>query len=424
MHIVITAAGSRGDVQPYVALGEGLVKAGHTIRMVTHQDFEELVKSHGIDYFSDGTNVKEIAQGRIMADRIEKANFLSVIKKMAGEAKGRATRFAEAGLDACRGADLVISGIGGLFSGYSLAEKFNIPFMQAYYIPLTPTRTFPSFLFPKLPIHLGAGFNRLSYGLVQQMIWQGFKAADTLARRQVLSLPPAPFMGPYKTELFNRLPILYGFSSKVIPKPDDWGGNIYITGYWQLEEKDYTPPDDLAHFMDSGSSPIYIGFGSMSSRDPEKTAGIVLDALKKTRQRAVVLSGWNGMQKHDLPENVFMVESVPFSWLFSRVAAVIHHGGAGTTASGLMEGVTSIIIPFFGDQFYWGQIVKKMQDGPDPIPRKRLTADKLSEAINEVLKNKEIQIKASKLGKELKKEDGVGKAISVVEGIKIDKLGN
>ncbi len=129
--------------------------------------------------------------------------------------------------------------------------------------------------------------------------------------------------------------------------------------------------------MQAGPPPIYIGFGSMSSRKPEETAQLILRALAQTGQRAVLLSGWNGLQAEVLPENVFLVQSVPHDWLFARVNAVVHHGGAGTTAAGLRAGVPSIIIPFFADQPFWGERVAALGVGPKPIPRKKLTAEKL-----------------------------------------------
>jgi sterol 3beta-glucosyltransferase len=416
MRIAIIALGSRGDVQPYIALGKGLKKSGHTIRLVTHQNFKELVKFNELEFWPVEGSVQDIAQSKEMQAHIEKGNFLSMMSQMRKEAMRGAIKLSKVGMEACKNTNLIIAGIGSLFAGIALAEKLEIPFIQAYYIPFTPTKAFPSFLFPKLPF-LSVGFlNLFSYSITRQIIWQGYKSADNLARKQVLGLPPTSFFGPYKTYRFNQNPVLYGFSQLVIPKPYDWGNNIYITGYWLLEHgDDWKPPSELIEFIKSGTKPIYVGFGSMSSRKPEETADIVLNAISKTKQRAIILSGWGGLQKANLPDNVFMIDSIPISWLFPRVSVAIHHGGAGTTAEALKAGIPSIVIPFFGDQFYWGKRVFELGVGPEPIPRKKLTAERLSKAIQEAVTNQNMHQHAANLGAKIRMEDGVSNAVAIVQ---------
>lgn len=423
MRIVIIALGSRGDVQPYIALGKGLKKSGHIIRLVTHQDFEELVNFHGLEFWPVEGNVQDIAQSKEMQGRIEKGNFLSVMSQMKKEATRGAIKLAKVGMKSCKDMDLIIAGIGGLFAGFSMAEKFNISFLQAYYIPFTPTKVFASFLFPKIPFRSRSFFNRFTYSIARQIIWQGYKSSDNLARKQVLGLPPASFLGPFKSGRFNQNPVLYGFSPSVIPKPSDWDNNIYITGYWLLDhEDDWVPPYELVEFIKSGTKPIYVGFGSMSSTKPEETADIILNAIAKTKQRAIMLSGWGGLKKTNLPDTVFMVDSIPISWLFPRVAASVHHGGAGTTAETLKAGIPSIVIPFFGDQFFWGKRVAELGVGPDPIPRKKLTTERLVQAIQETLTNQTMHQRASDLGTKIRAEDGVANAVAVIQKLESNKL--
>jgi sterol 3beta-glucosyltransferase len=233
----------------------------------------------------------------------------------------------------------------------------------------------------------------------------------------VLGLPPAPFWGPYNAALLQDS-ILYGFSPSVIPKPVDWDSNIHVTGYWLLDSgSDWTPPSDLVEFLAGGTPPIYIGFGSMSNRNPEETANLCLQALAQTKQRAIMLSGWGGLQKSNLPDTVFMIDSVPHSWLFPRVGAVVHHGGAGTTAAGLRAGVPSIIIPFFGDQLFWGQRIAELGVGPEPIPRKKLTVERLTQAIQQAVTDESMRQCASNLGAKIQAEDGIAGAVSVVQNI-------
>ncbi|MGD8474873.1 MAG: glycosyltransferase, partial [Anaerolineae bacterium] len=405
MRIVILATGSRGDVEPYVALGEGLLRAGHVVRLVTHEDFEAVVQSHGLEFWPIAGKVQAIVQAPEMRGRLEGGSFLAVMAQMAKEAQRGALALAEVGLAACQGADLVLAGLGGLFVGTALAEKLGLPIVQAYYIPLTPTSAYPSFLARWLPPWAGGWAKRLSFRVARQVLWQGFRPGDKVAREQVLGMPAASFWGPWQSQLLRKSPILYGYSPAVIPKPPDWGSDVHVTGYWFLDPvDDWMPAPELASFLEDGPPPIYVGFGSMSSRNPEETADIVFQALAQSRQRAVVLSGWGGLQPEHIPDSVFVVESVPFSWLFPRMAAVVHHGGAGTTAAGLRAGVPSLVVPFFGDQPYWGQRVAELGAGPKPIPRKKLTADRLAQAISQAVTDGVMRRRAADLGARIRAE--------------------
>jgi UDP:flavonoid glycosyltransferase YjiC (YdhE family) len=419
MRIVIIAPGSRGDVQPYIALGKGLKEAGQVVRFVSHRNFQSLVAWHGLEFWSVDSNVQAIVENQAMRERIEGGNFLALMARMAKEAQNEARAFATSGLDACQGMDLVLAGMGGAYIGFALAEKARIPFLQAYVVPFTPTRNFPSILVANSPRWLGGSFNRLSHHLMRQMMWQGFRSADTLARRKTLGLPAAPFAGPYNSDRTRGLPILYGFSPAVIPAPSDWNENIHVTGYWFLDESDdWAPPSALTNFIESGSPPVYIGFGSMSNRKPEEMADLVVRALTQIDQRAVLLSGWGGLSKTDLPDSIFMLDSIPHAWLFPRVAAVVHHGGAGTTAAGLRAGVPSVIVPFFGDQPFWGRRVADLGIGPEPISRQRLTAGRLATAIHQAVTDQEMRQRAAELGEKIRGENGIARAVEIIARIK------
>jgi UDP:flavonoid glycosyltransferase YjiC (YdhE family) len=237
-----------------------------------------------------------------------------------------------------------------------------------------------------------------------------------LARRKVLDIPLAPFSGPYKSKATRGLPILYGFSPSVIPVPSDWDDNIHVTGYWFVDEADdWTPPPALVDFLESGAPPVYIGFGSLSNRNPEETADLVIRALKLTNQRAILLSGWGGLHKTDLPESIFMINSIPHSWLFPRVAAVVHHGGASTTAAGLRAGVPSVIVPFYGDQPFWGRRIAELGVGQNPIPRAKLTSERLASAIQQAVTDKGMHERAAILGEKIRAEDGIARAAEVIQ---------
>ncbi|GCL35098.1 glycosyl transferase family 28 [Sphaerospermopsis reniformis] len=218
--------------------------------------------------------------------------------------------------------------------------------------------------------------------------------------------------------LYGRLqkvnvPYLYGFSPVVVPKPSTWSERLHITGYWFLEHPaNWTPPQDLQEFIAAGSPPVYIGFGSMTGRDPQQMTEIALTALKKTKQRGILVTGSGGIAATDLPETVFKIESVPHDWLFPRMAAIVHHGGAGTSAAALRAGVPSIIIPFFGDQPFWGHCLWQLGVSPEPIPKPALTVDKLAQAITTAVNHTQMRQKAQFIGEQIRLENGVNQAVA------------
>ena len=260
MQILAIALGSQGDVQPYVALSKGLRSAGYRVRVMTHVNYERLVTAHGLEFYPAKGNVQEIVESPEMRALLEKGNFLAINKHTSKLAQDAASDWAQAGLAACQGVDLIVAGIGGLNVAVALAEKLQIPLLPTFLFPFTPTRSFPGILFPQSLTKLGGTFNWLSHHVLRQIIWQGSRKADRLARLQVLNLPAAPFWGSYKSAVMQRYPTVYGFSPSVIPKPADWQ-NIEIVGDWFLDATDWTPPAELSEFLQNGAPPVYIGFG-------------------------------------------------------------------------------------------------------------------------------------------------------------------
>lgn len=414
MKLAIIAPGSRGDVQPYVALGKGLRNAGHAVWLVSTEDFRELAINHGLEFVSMGDSAQGLAQEHIKG-LAEQGNLLKILSATGRGARLMARQGAIAGLEACQGVDAILGGLGGLSVGMALAEKLSLPFLQAYLMPFTPTREFASVLTPALPRPLARLTNRLTHHLARQMMWQMVRSANNQARVEILGLPRASFWGPFAAQQHSDVPILYGYSPAVVPVPTDWARPIHVTGYWQLDTPEaWAPPTDLLSFLEAGPPPVYIGFGSMTSLNPEATAELVLEALRRSGQRGVVYAGWGGLQKADIPDSVLMIGSTPHSWLFPRMAAVVHHGGAGTTAAGLSAGVPSIITPFFGDQPFWGRRVAELGVGPQPIPRRRLTAGELAKAIERAVHDRALRERAAALGARLRAEDGVGRAAAVL----------
>jgi len=248
------------------------------------------------------------------------------------------------------------------------------------------------------------------------MMWQAFRSADNRALQERLGLEPSAFRGPFRSFQDGTLPVLYGYSQHVIPVPRDWDDSNIVTGYWFLEPaSQWQPSDSLLEFLESGPPPVYIGFGSMVNQDPEETASMVLTALDRSGQRGILGSGWSGIREDNLPDAVHIVGSVPHAWLFPRMAAVVHHGGVGTTAAELGAGLPSILTPFFGDQPCWGRRVFELGVGPWPIPRRQLEVDSLARAISVAVSSKEMREKAVALGSSIRREDGVSEAVQVLE---------
>lgn len=421
MRIAIIALGSQGDVQPYVALAKGLLNAGHWVRVISHENFARLILPQGLEFWPVQGDVQSITESPELKALLEKGNFIAIQRFAAKAAAEASVGWARESLEAAQGMDLLLSGVGGMYVSLGVAEKLNIPLIQAHVFPFTPTGAFPGVLFPQWVGKLGSSFNRLSHQLVRQALWHTSRGSDNAIRKQVLDLPQTPFWGPYGSPILQKYPVLYGFSPQVIGPPADWK-NAEVTGYWFLDAApDWMPPRALTDFLQAGPPPVYIGFGSMALRNPEATADLVLKAIGRTRQRAVLQSGWGGLKKADLPENVFLLESAPHAWLFPQMAAVVHHGGAGTTAAGLRAGVPSVVVPFFGDQPFWGQRVAALGVGPDPIPRARLTADGLTKAIEEAAGNPAMRQKAERLGQQIRAEDGLGNAVRLIEWFMAEK---
>jgi len=413
MRIVIACVGSRGDVQPYVALAAGLRKAGHEVCIATHMNFENLVRSQNLPFTLIRGNVHEILHSEAGHDWLGSGK--SPIKFFTGIIRLTSNFFeliAKDVQEACRNAELIIYSPLALCAD-SIAEKMNVPSCIAALQPVSPTRSFASPMFPQ--VKLGGIYNLLTHYASRQFIWQPFRTEFNRWRKEDLHLPPYGFWGPLvKMQKKNAL-ALCGFSSHVVPKPKDWRTGCHITGYWFLDQPNYAPPAELLDFLRSGTPPVYIGFGSMSEKDPQGTLEIFVKALQLSKQRGILLTGWANLPRKNLPDEVFVVDSVPHDWLFPKMRAVIHHAGAGTTAAVLRAGVPNIAIPFFGDQNFWTSRVVSLNVGPQPIPRKSLTAENLADAIQKAIQDQQIRKTAEQIGQKIRAENGVSKAIEVLE---------
>lgn len=412
MHITITTAGSRGDVQPYVALGLGLKEAGHEVRLVTYAPFEDFVRGYGLGYHPI-TGDPGGAVAELLEAGLNPVKSAQTFRRFLGPALEQ--NLAEY-WEACRDADAVVYSPVG-FLGYHIAEKMGIPAIGAAVQPLfSRTNRFPSSLLGGPPGRLleewplGSPYNRLSYLAAEQLFWQTMRPVVSEARAE-LGLDPLPFLGPFGDAEGRRLPILYGWSQSVLPQPSEWGDHLCTTGYWFLDQPSWRPPGDLVDFLEAGPPPVSVGFGSMNNVDPEEITARVLEALRRSGQRGILLTGWGGIGNADLPDEVFKAADVPHDWLFARVRAAVHHGGAGTTAASLRSGLPTVVVPFFLDQTFWGWRVTKLGAGPKPVPRKKLTSERLAAAILRVTTDADVKQRARLLGEKIRAENGVARAV-------------
>jgi len=410
--------GSRGDVQPLVALGKGLQSVGHTVTIATHHELAFLVQQaelrfhpvRGVDIKSSMQKITgEAPQNSLQQNQIVQSIQLTQLLPAAIPEVG------ESCWEACQGADICISNPISPGIPSSVAEKLAIPHIFAMLQPIDCTSEFPPIIVSARSF--GAALNQWTYPGISLALWSLLRSSVNKWRLQRLSLPPLKWS--YLSDMFtSSVPRLYGFSTNVIPKPKDWSKQAIVTGYWFLEQAaDWHPSKELIDFLESGPPPISIGFGSMVANNMEEIAEISIQALIRAKQRGILLTGWGGLHKHRLPGCVLSVESVPHEWLFSRIAAVVHHGGAGTTAASLRAGVPTIIVPFLLDQPFWGKRVYDLGVGPKPIPRRKLTIKRLADTMTEAVTNPGIRQCATELGRKIRAEDGIANAIEVIHQV-------
>ncbi|NER88929.1 glycosyltransferase [Moorena sp. SIO3A2] len=420
MHVFILTLGSRGDVQPYVALGKGLKAAGHTVTVCTSASFELFIREHGLTYgYMNDEMIKLINsdQGRdAMENTTNLWETIKLTRKLSKQVAPMQRMMLKDSWNSAQQAnpDLIIFHP-KTYGGPHFAEKLGIPVIMAVPLPmLVPTAEFPNMGFPKWP--LGGWYNKLTYRFVNRLM--EFSAGKPVKRwRADHDLPPQ--RGDFnilRTTTGEQIPVLYCYSKFVCDEATDWPESVMATGYWFLEEQDtWQPPAELQNFLDAGNPPVYVGFGSMAGRDPQRLTEIVIEGLQQANVRGIIATGWGGLAVADLPDSIFKIDSAPHDWLFPRMAAVVHHGGAGTTAAGLRAGRPTIICPFFGDQPFWGERVHALGVGSKPIPQKTLTAEKLATAIREVTTSQTIRQNAEALGKQIRDEDGIANAIAIIE---------
>jgi sterol 3beta-glucosyltransferase len=404
MVFTILTTGSRGDIQPYLALGMALKKEGHKVRIAAFENYESFVRNFGLDYYPIKGDVSIIASSESVRE-MKADNPFNVFLSF-NKLKSFVFDLQKDFFNACEGSDAILYHPGAAI-GYFAAKYFKIPSILATPFPMTPTKEYPALIFYNSP-RFGKQYNLLTHKIFEKIMWFASGSPVKQFWKQEFASPPEGFGNPYSKQNTRNLPTIISCSNFVFPRPKDWPEFIYYAGYWFLnEENDWNPPEGLEDFLHSGPPPIYVGFGSAGNSEfADQTTKIVIEALNLSGQRGVLATGWNGMSLIDhVPENIFILENAPHSWLFPKMAAVVHHGGAGTTAAGLRAGIPNVVIPHSNDQFAWGRRVFELGVGSKPLPRKKLSAEKLSDAINFVLRE-DIRKASENLGKKVRSENG------------------
>jgi sterol 3beta-glucosyltransferase len=397
--IVVLTAGSTGDVEPFAALAGRLAGRGHRVTFAADAGFERLAPGHGVEFApirADFQSLLPTPGGKRPSVRDD------VFPVMRGMLEDSWT------VAKARQPDAIVAHDKTLGAPH-IAERLGTPHVRALTVPmLTPTREFP---LPAMVRHdLGGFLNRASYRLVG-MLSRPYAGLIRSWREDQLGIaargnPPAPAR------------TLYCYSPSLVPTPRDWPPDAVATGYW-LREGDREEPVDpgLEAFVAAGAPPVYVGFGSSVGSDPARLGTTVTEALREVGARAVIATGWGGLRKVPIEGDTMVVERAPHRWLFPRVAAVVHHGGAGTTAAGLLAGRPTVVCPFQGDQHFWGAAVHRVGAGPEPIPAKKLTAVKLAAAVHAACEDPGIQAAASDLSQRMGHEDGAGRASGRIEAV-------
>lgn len=415
MKITILTLGSRGDVEPFLALAVGLQKAGHQAKLACSPRYSDWVRAYGVGAYPVSFDLvaalREAEQARKQGRR-----------PLPGEPEPKEKLLAdlvglcEDYLAAAQDADFVLQ-TGIAPGGVEIADALDLPMATAFLHPMLPTAEFPSFYLP-LRRSLGAGYNRFTHRLALKIIGHNIGPAVSRWRAQRFALPP---WDSYAAMLAARqpsgAPVLHGYSPSILPSPADWDASCHVTGAWQLDPPPgWQPPQALLNFLAAGPAPVYIGFGSMRGEDPQRMTREAVQALREAGQRGVLLSGGGGgLSADDCGRDVFFIDDVPHAWLFPRMAAVVHHGGAGTTANTLRAGVPGIILPRVVDQFAWGDCIARLGIGLRGPRMSKLSAKVLAPALRRVASDTVMRDKAAQFGRCIAAEQGVARAVALIE---------
>ena len=408
MKITILTYGSRGDVQPFLPLSISLMNTGHFVRLAAPSRFKDFVEQHGIDFVPLAGDPEDLSRRLNNAGQ----NFIKLLRELMDHAVEIGADVWRQTEEACQNADLILHTFTHTVGAHTLAREKNIPDIHIQTFPMfTPTGDYPNVTLPDLR---SRSLNRLTHKLSAKITWWSSRIGFEQVRRRT-GLPNRKLSWPFDDDpLRHRTPILCAWSPSVLPASSDWLTRTHVTGYYFFPPNtSYQPPAELLSFLEKGEPPVCVSFGSMINRDPERIDRIVRESLQQTGNRGILLSGWGRVQDRTSNDLLYL-EGAPHDWLLPRCKQVIHHGGAGTTAAGLRAGIPTIVIPFMGDQTFWGGRVHAIDAGPKPILVKDLSVEKLTRALAQA-KSEAVLKCAEAVGRQIQNEDGVAESIKWIE---------
>ncbi|OQO01189.1 hypothetical protein B0A48_13432 [Cryoendolithus antarcticus] len=414
LKITCLTIGSRGDVQPYIALCKGLLEEGHKPRIATHREFQGWVEKHDIEFAPVEGDPAEL-----MKLCVEHGMFTpKFITETNSKFRGWLDELLDSAWKACQGSDVLIESPSAM-AGIHIAEALGIPYFRAFTMPWTRTRAYPH-AFASLNSKAGGAYNWTSYVVFENVFWHMTAGQMNKWRHETLGLRSTDL----KRLQQNKRPFLYNFSPSVVVPPLDFSDWVRVTGYWFLDEANsWTPPSDLLAFINKAKADnaklVYIGFGSIVVSDSRAMTQHIVDAVLKADVRCILSKGWSdrldGEDAHTtevpLPSSIFQISSAPHDWLFKQIDAAVHHGGAGTTGASLRAGIPTVIKPFFGDQFFFATRVEDIGVG---LRVKHITPNSLGRALWIATHDDRMRNKARVLGEQIRAEDGVQTAIKAI----------
>ena len=409
--IVLLTYGSRGDVEPFVALGVGLRAAGHAVRLAAPAAFAPLAGAHGLEFAPIEGNPDELAQA--FADRAG-LSWPRMIARMTEHVLPLAGAVFRAVAQAAHGADLIVHSFLMTDAGHTLARRQAVPDISAQFFPVfMPTSAFPAVALPDLP--LGAPYRRATHALNTAVFRFGGRLLYRRIRAAITDLPAlAPW--PFKRRNGASPPILFAYSPHVLPRPHDWPPHAHVTGYWTLPPPPgWNPPEALARFLDSGPPPLFFGPGSMRGERLQALLHMLVAGARACGQRVILGVPSEAVTGDVQGADVCAAEGVPHAWLFPRMRYILHHGGAGTTGAAAAAGVPSTAVPFSADQAFWARRIQRLGLGPAAPPARRLTPERLASILREALSNPAYARNAQTLGERIRREDGVAAAMRLIE---------
>jgi len=410
MRIALLTLGTRGDVEPFLGLAKRLCGAGHDVVVSAPDNFESDAVAQGLSFEPIGVDIEAFLRSDRVRDVVS-GNWLGLPRIW----KSEVVPMFRQTLDACyrvgSTTDVLVFHP-KVYAAMDVAEATGAVPVVAAPVPVFPTTDFPSIVFAG---DYGATLNKLSW-----LMFHGSRLpyAQMLNRwrEQVLGLGRGPFFAPVGAGRRGMALRLCAVSPRVIEKPGDWDSGTHMTGYWfRDEDTRWHPPAELATFLGAGPPPIYIGFGCMTHRSPGEIFRICMEAVRRAGVRAVYATGWSGIADESIPDDVCVIKGAPHRWLFPRVAAVVHHGGAGTVAAGLRAGRPTLVCPQAVDQPFWAKRVYDLGCGPAPLPMKSLARDVLAARLHKLTSEPTFRARSRALGESINEEDGLGRAIELIE---------